>query len=90
MVHVVQPTAHPQRIALHNEVHARPPDAMTGPLTDSHLVMFAGPLGLEFLDIRFKSTLGRIYSPIATGSSGDHMTLDRGRMELAPDHRACE
>jgi uncharacterized membrane-anchored protein len=43
MAHVVQPTAHPQRIALHNEVHARPPDAMTGPLTHSHLVMFAGP-----------------------------------------------
>jgi uncharacterized membrane-anchored protein len=33
--------AHPQRIALHNEVHARPPDAMRAPLAISHVVMLA-------------------------------------------------
>lgn len=30
---------HPQRTALHNEVHARPPEAMSAPLAISHLVM---------------------------------------------------
>ena len=30
---------HPQRVALHNEVHARPPEALTAPLVISHLVM---------------------------------------------------
>ena len=31
--------SHPQRIALHNEIHARPPEAMTAPLAISHIVM---------------------------------------------------
>jgi len=31
--------SHPQRVALHNEVHARPPEAMNAPLAISHLVM---------------------------------------------------
>src|SRR5205085_5963085 len=34
-----QPTAHPQRVVLHNEIHARPPVAMAAPLALSHLVM---------------------------------------------------
>lgn len=36
---MVQPTAHPQRVLLHNEIHARPPEAMAAPLALSHLVM---------------------------------------------------
>jgi uncharacterized membrane-anchored protein len=35
------PPAHPQRVALHNEIHARPPEAMTVPLVLSHIVMLA-------------------------------------------------
>ena len=34
-----QPPAHPQRVALHNEIHARPPEAMAAPLALSHIVM---------------------------------------------------
>ena len=30
---------HPQRLALHNEVHARPPQALSAPLAISHVVM---------------------------------------------------
>ncbi len=30
---------HPQRTALHNEIHARPPEAMEAPLAISHIVM---------------------------------------------------
>ncbi len=33
------PVAHPQRVALHNEIHARPPEAMEAPLAISHMVM---------------------------------------------------
>jgi uncharacterized membrane-anchored protein len=36
-----RPTAHPQRVALHNEIHARPPEAMSPPLAISHVVMLA-------------------------------------------------
>ncbi|HVZ45302.1 MAG TPA: DUF3422 domain-containing protein [Ramlibacter sp.] len=32
---------HPQRVALHNELHARPPDAMAAPLAISQIVMQA-------------------------------------------------
>ena len=39
-------TSHPQRIALHNEIHARPPEAMSAPLAISHLVML-GDAGRE-------------------------------------------
>lgn len=34
-----QLTQHSQRTALHNEIHARPPEAMTAPLAISHVVM---------------------------------------------------
>ena len=30
---------HAQRVALHNEIHARPPEAMDVPLSISHVVM---------------------------------------------------
>jgi uncharacterized membrane-anchored protein len=33
------PPAHPQRTALHNEIHARPPQALNAPLAISHIVM---------------------------------------------------
>ncbi|MDM0019408.1 DUF3422 family protein [Variovorax saccharolyticus] len=32
---------HPQRVELHNEVHARPPEALTGALRIAHVVMLA-------------------------------------------------
>lgn len=34
-----QPTQHPQRVQLHNEIHARPPEALQAPLAISHIVM---------------------------------------------------
>ncbi len=34
-----RPQQHPQRVALHNEIHARPPEAMEVPLAISHVVM---------------------------------------------------
>ena len=32
-------TQHPQRMALHNEIHARPPEAVEVPVSLSHVVM---------------------------------------------------
>lgn len=34
-----QPASHPLRVALHNEIHARPPEAMASPTAISHMVM---------------------------------------------------
>ena len=39
------PKTHPQRMALHNEIHARPPEAMTPPLAISNIVMAADAPG---------------------------------------------
>ncbi|MDB5872583.1 MAG: hypothetical protein JWQ07_2025 [Ramlibacter sp.] len=36
---MLQKKSHPQRVALHNEIHARPPEAMSAPLAISHIVM---------------------------------------------------
>lgn len=41
------PLAHPQRVALHNEIHARPPEAMESPLAISHMVMVCDAEGRE-------------------------------------------
>jgi len=37
---MAEPAGHPQRVVLHNEIHARPPEAMSAPLALSHLVMW--------------------------------------------------
>ena len=34
------PKLHPQRVALHNEIHARPPEALAAPVALSHIVMW--------------------------------------------------
>ncbi|OYY83420.1 MAG: hypothetical protein B7Y46_15540, partial [Acidovorax sp. 28-64-14] len=36
-----RPTQHPHRVMLHNEIHARPPEALTAPLAIAHIVMLA-------------------------------------------------
>jgi uncharacterized membrane-anchored protein len=37
----IRPTQHPHRVLLHNEIHARPPEAMSSPLAIAHVVMLA-------------------------------------------------
>ncbi len=37
------PASHPLRAALHNEIHARPPEAMAAPMAISHMVMLCDP-----------------------------------------------
>jgi uncharacterized membrane-anchored protein len=39
------PLQHPDRAVLHNEIHARPPEALTAPLAISHVVMLADAAG---------------------------------------------
>ena len=42
-----QPLQHPLRVSLHNEIHARPPEAMSAPLAISHVVMVCDAAQLE-------------------------------------------
>ena len=41
----VRPPQHPQRAVLHNEIHARPPEAMEAPVAIAHVVMLADAAG---------------------------------------------
>ncbi len=41
------PAQHPERAVLHNEVHARPPEALGAPLALTHIVMLADAAGRE-------------------------------------------
>jgi len=41
------PAQHPLRAQLHNEIHARPPEARTAPVAISHIVMLADAAGRE-------------------------------------------
>ena len=43
----VFPQQHPLRAMLHNEIHARPPEAMQAPLAIAHVVMLADAAGRE-------------------------------------------
>ena len=44
---VAQLRDHPQRAALHNEIHARPPEAAKAPTAFLHIVMLADAAGRE-------------------------------------------
>ena len=45
MSHPLRLAQHPDRALLHNEVHARPPEALTAPLAIAHVVMLSGEGG---------------------------------------------
>jgi uncharacterized membrane-anchored protein len=71
------PKTHPQRMALHNEIHARPPEAMTPPLAISHIVMVADAAGRHASREHLAALLRdhHLPQPDATGS---HVRMDVG------------
>ena len=72
-------TPHPQRIALHNEVHARPYEKLTAPLTLSHLALLAAPDGAS------QEHLNRLLSdrhlPLPAAGAG-YLSTDLGGLRL--------
>ena len=46
MTRASHPTQHAQRVLLHNEVHARPPEALVAPLAITHIVMLTDAMVL--------------------------------------------
>ena len=72
-------TPHPQRVALHNEVHARPFEQMTAPLVLSHLALLTPPgdASREHLN----SLLRARHLPLpAEGAS--YLSIDLGGLRL--------
>jgi uncharacterized membrane-anchored protein len=73
--------SHPLRIALHNEIHARPPEAMGAPLAISHLVMLADADGREASRAHLTALLREHHLPQPDDQS-THLRMDLGPFRL--------
>lgn len=75
------PNAHPQRVALHNEIHARPPEAMAAPLAISHIVMVCDAQQREASREHLASLLRDHHLPLPDAAS-THVRMDLGRFRI--------
>jgi len=72
---MAQPHAHPLRVALHNEIHARPPEAMAAPLALSHIVM-AGDAGEREASRAHLAALLRDHHLPLPDALGNHVRIE--------------
>jgi uncharacterized membrane-anchored protein len=72
---------HPQRRALHNEVHARPPEHMAPPLAISHVVMLADADGREASRAHLGELLRNQHLALPDAST-THLRMDLGAYRL--------
>lgn len=75
------PRAHPQRAALHNEIHARPPEAMAPPLAISHVVMVCDAAEREASRAHVVALLRDHHLPQPDAQS-THIRMDLGRFRI--------
>jgi uncharacterized membrane-anchored protein len=68
---------HPQRLALHNEVHARPPEAMAAPLSIAHVVMLCDASQRE-ASRQHMAELARDHHLPQPDPASTHLRLDVG------------
>ena len=72
---------HPDRRALHNEVHARPPEPMQAPLAISHVVMLADAPAREASRAHLLALLRDHHLPVPDAHT-NHLRLDVGNWRL--------
>lgn len=72
---------HAQRLALHNEVHARPPEPMHAPLAISHVVMVADAPAREESRAHLIQLLRDHHLPVPDGQA-NHLRVDGGSWRL--------
>ncbi len=75
------PAAHPLRAVLHNEIHARPPEAMAPPLAISHLVMVADAEERHASRTHLAALLRDHHLP-APGADCSHLRVEFGGLRL--------
>jgi uncharacterized membrane-anchored protein len=73
--------SHPQRIALHNEIHARPPEAMSAPLAISHVVMLGDAAEREASRAHIAALLRDHHLPQPDAQS-THIRMDVGTFRV--------
>ena len=72
---------YPQRQALHNEIHARPPEAMVAPVAVSHVVMLASPDERALSREHVAELLRNQHLPMPDAAS-THVRMDLGQYRL--------
>lgn len=72
---------HPQRVALHNEVHARPPESIAAPLAISHVVMFCDAAQREASRAHVSALLRDHHLPQPQPQS-THVRMDLGHFRM--------
>jgi len=72
---------HPQRVALHNEIHARPPEPMEGPLAISHIVMLATAAQRDASRSHLAALLREHHLPLPDDQA-NHLRMDLGAFRL--------
>ena len=74
-------TQHPQRLALHNEVHARPPQALSAPLAISHVVMVCNGAQREQSRAHLVALLRNLHLPLPD-TQQSYFRMDLGQFQL--------
>lgn len=72
---------HPQRAALHNEVHARPPQALAAPLAISHVVMLCDAAQRDASRLHVAALLRDHHLPLPDPQSS-HFRMDLGAFHI--------
>jgi uncharacterized membrane-anchored protein len=72
---------HPQRLALHNEVHARPPEPMQAPMAISHVVMWVDRASAQASRDHLAQLLRDHHLP-APDAHTNHVRMDLGTFRL--------
>ncbi len=72
---------HPQRASLHNEVHARPPQALSAPLAISHVVMVCDAEQREASRAHVAALLRDLHLPLPDPQSS-HFRMDVGAFHI--------
>lgn len=72
---------HPQRVALHNEIHARPPEAMGAPLAISHMVMLTTAAERDASRAQLAALLRDHHLPLPDGDA-NHLRMDLGAFRV--------
>ena len=75
------PSQHPLRAALHNEIHARPPEAMHVPLAISHVVMLCDAAQREASRAHVAALLRDHHLPLPDATT-IHLRVDVGAFRL--------
>ena len=77
----VRPPQHPQRAGLHNEIHARPPEAMEAPVAIAHVVMLADAAGREASRAHAAALL-RDHHMALPDADTNHLRMDLGAFRM--------